>query len=107
MALGGSVGGETAMWMLAYLVLGFWAVYRILVFSDISGKPGLPLWAVFGLLAGRLGEAAGTLGADLFSDTPLVILSGAVFVLVIALFFVLYQKLYTAAISPEEAEKRA
>jgi DNA-binding CsgD family transcriptional regulator/MFS family permease len=106
MALGGSVGGETAMWMLAYLVLGFWSVYRILVFSDISGKTGLPLWAVFGLLAGRLGEAAGTLGADLFSDTPLVILSGAVFVLVIALFFVLYQKLYTAAISPEEAEKR-
>ena len=66
LALGANVAGETAMWMLAYLFLGFWSVYRILVFSDISGKSGLPAFAVFGLLAGRLGEVAGTLGAGLF-----------------------------------------
>jgi DNA-binding CsgD family transcriptional regulator/MFS family permease len=106
LALGGNAQGETAMWMLAYLFLGFWSVYRILVFSDISGKTGLPVFAVFGLFMGRLGEAAGTLGAALFTGTPLVVLSGAVFVLVIVLFFMLYQKLYAPAVSAEVMEQQ-
>lgn len=106
LALGGNMGGETAMWVLAYLFLGFFSVYRILLFSDISGKIGLPAWAVFGLLAGRLGEAAGTLGADIFTGTPLVILAAAIFILVIVLFFLLYHRLYATITSPEEAEKQ-
>ncbi len=106
LALGSNVTGETVMWILAYLFLGFWSVYRILVFSDISGNSGVPAFAVLGLLAGRLGEAAGTLGTGIFSGTPLIIISGAVFVLVIGLFFLLYQRLYNTIISPEEAEKR-
>lgn len=106
LALGSNVTGETVMWILAYLFLGFWSVYRILVFSDISGKSGRPAFAVLGLLAGRLGEAVGTLGASLFTGTPLVVLSSTVFALVIVLFFLLYQKLYNPVTSPEEAEKR-
>jgi DNA-binding CsgD family transcriptional regulator len=106
LALGGNAQGETAMWILAYLFLGFWSVYRILVFSDISGKTGLPAFAVLGLLMGRLGEAAGTLGAALFTGTPLVVLTGAVFMLVIVLFFLLYQKLYTPMVSAEEMEQQ-
>jgi DNA-binding CsgD family transcriptional regulator len=47
----------------------------------------------------------GTLGAGMCTGTPLIILSGAVFVLVIVLFFLLYQKLYNTSTSPEEAEK--
>ena len=106
LALGSNMVGETIMWVLAYLFLGFWSVYRILVFSDISGKSGMPDFAVLGLLAGRLGEAAGTLGADLFTGTPLILLAGALFALVIAFFFPLYQKLYLPAITTEEEKKR-
>jgi DNA-binding CsgD family transcriptional regulator len=106
LALGDNAGGETAMWMLAYLFLGFWSVYRILVFSDISSRAGLPVFAVFGLLVGRLGEAAGTLGAALFTGTPLVALTAAVFTLVIALFFLLYQKLYVSAVPAELLEQQ-
>ncbi len=104
--LGSNVAGETTMWMLAYLFLGFWSVHRILVFSDISGKMGFPALAVFGLLMGRLGEAAGTVGASIFTGTPLIVLSGVVYAIVIALFLLLYQKLYITIASPEEAEKR-
>lgn len=106
LALGSNMAGETIMWMLAYLFLGFWSVHRILVFSDISDRTGMPALAVFGLLFGRLGEAAGTLGAELFSGTSLILISSAVFVLVIGLFFVLYQKLYTFAANPEELEQK-
>lgn len=106
LALGSNVAGETAMWMLAYLFLGFWSAYRILVFSDISAKNAMPALAVFGLLFGRLGEAAGTLGAELFNGTPLIVLSGIIFVLVIALFFLLYQKLYASVVNPEELERQ-
>lgn len=105
LALGSNDTGETVMWVLAYLFLGFWSVYRILVFSDISSKSGLPALAVLGLMVGRLGEAAGTLGVGLFTGTPLVVLSSTVFALVIGLFFLLYQKLYNPVTSPEEAEK--
>lgn len=106
LALGSNVAGETVMWMLAYLFLGFLSVYRILVFSDISGNMSLPALAVFGLLVGRLGEAVGTVGISIFTGVPLVMLSGTVFILVIVLFFLLYQKQYSSVTSPEAAEKR-
>ena len=106
LALGSNVTGETAMWILAYLFLGFWSVYRLLVFSDVACRTGMPVFAVFGLLFGRLGEATGTLGVGLFTGTMLIVISGAVFVLVIGLFFVLYQKLYISVTSPEKLEQQ-
>ncbi len=106
LALGNSTVGETAMWMVAYLFLGFWSAYRILVFSDISAKRGLPGLAVAGLLVGRLGEAIGTLGASFLTGAPLIVASGVVFALVIALFFSLYQKSYSPIIHAEETEKQ-
>lgn len=106
LALGSSITGETVIWMFAYLFLGFWAAYRILVFSDISAKRGLPALAVTGLLVGRLGEAAGTLGVSLLTGMPLILFTGIVFALVIALFFPLYQKIYSPVINAEEIEKR-
>ncbi len=106
LALGSNMEGEAIMWMMAYMFLGFWSVYRILVFSDISGKADIPALAVLGLLFGRLGEAAGTLGAAIFTGTPLILVSGAAFIMVIALFLILYQKLYMTVVNPEELEQK-
>ena len=39
-------------------------------------------------------------------EKPLIVLSGLVLFLVIALFFLLYQKLYTPVASPEESEQQ-
>lgn len=105
LALGDSMAGETTMWMLAYLFLGFWSAHRILLFSDISAQKGRPALAVIGLLVGRLGEAAGTFGASLFTGTPLIVVAGIIFALVVALFFPLYQMLYATVTSPEEKEQ--
>jgi hypothetical protein len=49
LALENSAVGETAVWMAAYLFLGFMSVYRILLFSDLAAKSGLPGLAVAGL----------------------------------------------------------
>ena len=106
LALGRSMAGESAMWMLAYLFLGFLAAYRTLVFADISGKTALPALSALGLMAGRLGEAAGTFGVTLLTGTPLIVAAAAIFALIIALFFFLYQQLYTSAPGPEEMERR-
>lgn len=106
LALGESMAAETVIWMLAYLFLGFLATYRTLVFADISGKTALPALSALGLMAGRLGEAAGTLGVNLLTGTALVAVAAAIFALVVALFFLLYQKLYIPAASPEEMERQ-
>lgn len=106
LALGNSVSGESFMWILAYTFLGFWSVYRILVFSDISAKTNIPSFAVLGLLFGRLGEAAGTLGASTFKGSYLIVISGLLFAVIIVLFFQLYQKLYNPTMSPEDVEKQ-
>lgn len=106
LAHGDNTVGETAMWIIAYTFLGFWSTYRILLFSDISAKRALPGLAVAGLLVGRLGEALGTFGASVLTGTSLIVASGAVFALVIALFFSLYQKIYSPTITAQEMEKQ-
>lgn len=106
LALGGSVAGETTMWMLAYLFLGFLAPYRILVFVDISAKMAFPALAVLGLMAGRLGEAVGTAGVSVLTGTPLIVAAAIIFALIVPLFFQLYQKLYTSVVCPEELERQ-
>lgn len=106
LSLGSSFTGETIMWIFAYLFLGFFSVYRILVFSDISAKAGLPALAVLGLCAGRLGDAAGALGASLLVDIPLIIFSSITFAFVILLFFPLYQRIYSPSIDAEEIERQ-
>ena len=105
LALGSSVAGETVMWILAYLFLGFFAVYRILVFSDISAKADIPTLAVLGLFAGRLGDAVGAFGVGFLTGAPLIVFSAVVFIIVIAVFFSPYQKLYTSITNSEEMDR--
>jgi DNA-binding CsgD family transcriptional regulator/MFS family permease len=105
LALGDSIAGETTMWMLAYLFLGFLTTYRTLVFADISAKMAFPALATIGLMTGRLGEAAGTLGAGFLTGTPLIVVAAVVFAFIILLFLPLYHKLYASVAYPEEMEQ--
>jgi DNA-binding CsgD family transcriptional regulator len=88
---------STVVWILGYVFFGFFSVYRVVAFSDVASKKAslLPL-AAFGLMAGRTGDALGTLGGILLSDktVPLILTTSGFFIIVIFLFFPLYHKLY-------------
>jgi len=95
--LPGGGGYAAAIWIAGYIFFGFFSVYRVVVFSDIAAMKlsFLPL-AAFGLLAGRTGDALGTLAGIYISDNliPLLAVTTTLFILVIFLFFALYGKLY-------------
>ncbi len=84
-------------WGLSYVILGFYAVYRAIVFVDLTdaGFRFLPL-AALGLAAGRVGEALGTFVPDSALEQPVtgtfVVL--ALFVPLTFMFFGLYHTMY-------------
>ena len=96
---------RTVLWALDYFFYGFFAVYRIVLFSDmckldkeITGKIpyGAGILFGFGLLFGRLGDAAGTqIGITLGGKSVvLILLAGIAFVCIVLLFFRLYRYFY-------------
>lgn len=64
--------------------------------------------AGFGLLFGRIGDAAGAVGGMLLGkyDVLLISISAVLFVATILLFFVLYHKLYVPVLSQEQNEEQ-
>lgn len=104
-AFSGKPGYAAVMWILGYIFFGFFSVYRVVVFADIAAKKSslLPV-AAFGLMAGRIGDAVGTLGGILLSGNaiPLFAVTGGLFIVVIFLFFSLYQKIYTPILTESE-----
>jgi DNA-binding CsgD family transcriptional regulator len=104
-ALEGKTAYTLAIWILGYIFFGFFSVYRVVVFSDIAAKKSslLPL-AVCGLMAGRIGDAFGTLAGMLLSGNtiPLLVVTSGLFILVVFMFFSQYQKLYNPVLSESE-----
>ena len=85
------------MWVLGYIFFGFYSVYRVLLFVDISRcSKGLGYLACMGLMWGRLGDAAGAAAGVTLSGSPmlLITLMALLFVICIFLFFHLYHTMY-------------
>ncbi len=96
------------MWIIGYIFFGFFAVYRVVLFSDLaSTSSSLLIFAVYGLLAGRVGDSLGTLLGMLLSGNILVLLlvTTILFILLIFMFFSLYQKLYNSNLSENERKE--
>lgn len=84
-------------WILGYFFFGFLAVFRVILFTNISLKDESLLYlSCFGLLFGRLGDAAGNLTGILLSENTiaLVAVSSICFVASFVVFFLLYNRLY-------------
>ena len=106
-----SLRGESVsavfFWALSYFAFGFYSVYRIILFSDIAKEQDLLPVSGFGLLAGRIGDAAGEAVCILLgSHLPVMILVTAVlFAAAVAVFFRLYRLLYIPESAGEQTEK--
>ncbi len=88
--------------ILSYIFYGFFSVYRVVLFADIAGKNTPLLYlSVFGLMAGRIGDAAGTFGGSMLASNQLSLtcLTAALFVIAALVFFALYHKLYMPKLS--------
>lgn len=102
-ALSAETGISIFLWILGYFFFGFLAVYRIVLFSDISRtNENLLYVAGFGLMFGRIGDAAGNLTGIILQGKliPLVIVSSICFVVTFIIFFLLYNKLYMPVPQP-------
>lgn len=91
-------------WSLDYLFYGFFSVYRVVLFLDLAEQSDRLLLAPLGLLAGRLGDALGTGLCILLEPhrVSLVLLTAALFMLTVFLFFRLFQRIY----EPETVRRR-
>ena len=103
-ALRGEVTASVIFWALSYFIFGFYAVYRIVVFSDVAAEKQALWLSGFGLLIGRAGDAAGeavclVLGSRV---TVLIALAAVLFAVTLAVFFRVYHLLYV----PEYREAR-
>lgn len=85
------------LWILGYVFTGFYAVYRVIVFSDIADRtPNGLFLAPLGLMFGRLGDALGAIIGVSLSDTRtvLVFTGAGFFIITIIVCFFAFLKLY-------------
>ena len=97
----------TVFWALNYFCYGFLSIFRMIVFSDLAERCGALFLSGFGLLIGRIGDAAGEglCLALMANQTALVFLSALLFLAGVFLFFRIYRPLYLAETRQEQSEK--
>lgn len=107
LSLASASASAMALWSLGYFLFGFFAVFRVVIFSDIAAESGKPWLSGWGLMLGRIGDAAGTALCLMFaSQLPiLVILTAVLFSASVFLCFWLYHRLY-AANQPQQKSER-
>ncbi len=97
----------TIFWCLDYLFYGFFAVFRIVVFSDFADERNHPGALLFGLLIGRIGDAAGTGIHSLISRSQVWMLIITIGFFFITIYFLsrLYRMKYDPSAAPQQSEK--
>lgn len=86
----------TIFWGLDYVFFAFFSVFRAVLFLDLAGRTKHWELAALGLLAGRLGDAAGTAANLLLGGYKVLLIgvAGALFIPAVFLLFRLYERLY-------------
>ncbi len=107
LALRGEPVSVVIFWLLSYLTFGFYSVFRIILYSDIAAERNLLYLSGFGLLIGRIGDAAGESICLALEEKPAVriILTAVLFAAAVAVFFRLYQTLYVPEAEQQMSER--
>lgn len=85
------------LWIISYIIFGFFSVYRIIIFCDLSDYDYAYLYlGSLGLLCGRLGDIIGSFTIIIAGnhDLLLLVIMSSLFFVTVFLFFYLYQKIY-------------
>jgi len=86
-----SLIGSLAIWIMAYIILGFVSVSRILFFADAAGgHRDLLYLASMGYVFGRLGEVVGTLIGVLLDQYRIIHIVVTCLICVVTLIFMFY-----------------
>lgn len=98
---------STVFWGLDYLFYGFFSVFRVILLIDIAARTKRLELAALGLLAGRLGDAAGTALALALNgrQVALIAVSAAAFVPAVFLLLRRFQALYEPAVQRQRNEQ--
>lgn len=108
LALASASAPATIVWSLAYLLNGFFSVFRVVLLADLAAARGTHRMAGLGLLFGRVGDALGTILSVALAPVPLALITvtSVLFACTVALFFALFQRCYElpAASQPSERE---
>ncbi len=94
-------------WILSYVFIGLYNVFRVLIFADLADRTPYGLYlAPLGLMWGRLGDAVGAAIGISFAKNvmTLVILSTVMFAVTIVMAFYSFQKIYLASMPKSEGE---
>ena len=105
LALAATEASSVTLWALGYLLFGFFTVFRVILFADLAAHSERIWLAGAGLALGRMGDAAGTalflaLGG---SAVALIAVSAVLFVVSVALLFVLFGRLFNPPKTDEES----
>ncbi len=107
LALRGEPVSVMIFWALSYFTFGFYSVYRMILFSDIARGRKLLYLSGFGLLIGRVGDAAGEVLNLSLSDRflILIVITALLFVAAVILFFRVYPFLYLPKSEQQMSER--
>jgi len=94
-------------WALSYFASGFYTVYRIILFSDVSRDFSLIYLCGFGLMIGRIGDGAGEVLCLALSGHFLLLVGAAalLFVASMLLFLHVYRVLYFPVPQKQKSEQ--
>ncbi len=107
LALSGVPVSGMIFWALEYFFFGFFSVYRVIFFSDLSRKHNRWTLAGVGFLLGHVGDALGTGGSLLLQGhlVILVVITVVLFFATVLLFFLIYPQTYGPQAEREKSER--
>ena len=90
------IQAKIIIWVINYFFNGFFNVYRIILFSDLSDDEEKTYLSGFGLTFGRFGDCLGALLGVLFvgKEVIFILFMIVLYLFAIVLFFSIYNKLY-------------